>query len=131
VQNRDGHISTCLIKTLVIYIYCAYMLVPVIRYSLFIYLCSFIRYWSLFILCIVRLFIFCSPSHSDPEDCQPRPSHYCFVAGDQTGPAWCLIPCPQKADTTPQGCALIIYTGRIITSHMEVIRSSVSEKFSV
>ncbi len=46
-QYRDSHISTCLIKTHVIYLYCVYghcasygYLLFVYRYSLFIYLCS-------------------------------------------------------------------------------------------
>jgi uncharacterized membrane protein len=44
------------IKTLMIYIYiyCAYVLVPVICYSLFIYLCS------LFIICCSFIFVHCS-----------------------------------------------------------------------
>ncbi len=47
MQYRDGHISTCLIKTLGIYLYCAYMLVPVIHsLSLFV-IYSFVLVYSL------------------------------------------------------------------------------------
>ncbi len=58
MQYRDGHISTCFIKTLVIYSYCAYYALCQLsnslffyRYLLFIYLCS---------LLIIVFHLFCS-----------------------------------------------------------------------
>ncbi len=63
-----------------------------------------------FILCIVRLLIFCSPSHSDPEDCQPLPSHYCFVAGDQTEP-------PEGRHNTPRMRTNYLYRAHHYHSH--------------
>ncbi len=51
VQYRDGHISTCSIKTLVIYLYCAYCALCQFLYSLFINCCS---------LLIIVVHLFCS-----------------------------------------------------------------------
>jgi hypothetical protein len=63
VQYRDGHISTCSIKTIVIYFYCVYCVFSY-RYSLFIYCCFIINRCCSFILfmpnSIHSLFDFCS-----------------------------------------------------------------------
>jgi hypothetical protein len=63
VQCRDGHISTCLIKTLVNYLYCAYCALCQLLFNIclslsVIYLFVLvIRHCCSFILFIVRLFI--------------------------------------------------------------------------
>jgi hypothetical protein len=91
VQFRDGHISTCLIKTLVIYLCCAYcacasynslsllvIYLFVLRYSLLSFI--YFVYCSTFIFCFVVRFFFidslvrCSlqkekKCHFDPELC--------------------------------------------------------------
>jgi hypothetical protein len=51
VQYQDSHISTYSIKTLVIYLYCAYYALCQLSYSLFIYFC---------LLLIVVVNLFCS-----------------------------------------------------------------------
>ncbi len=110
MQYRDGHISTCLIKTLVIYLccgYCAcasYLFIIVTRYYLFVlrirYCRSFILFCSLFDYLFVLLFYFISHRF------------FCFIH--------CSLFKREKYNSDPELCSDILILHTCSTSSIQV-----------